>query len=120
MKRAWFWSILQIADWLEEEGYSAEADVLESKLDELKKIMQPVQYRYKQFLERPDALQALDRSLNSTSFFLTSMKNFTEQLNATTTDPKYTLYTTVEIETLEKLVNDTLVRTWLPANILVL
>lgn len=75
--------------------------------------MKPVQQRYKQFTERPDALQALDRSLNSTSFFLTSMKNFTEQLNATTTDPKYVLYTTVEIETLEKLVNDTLVKTCL-------
>lgn len=84
---------------------------MESKLEELKKIMQPVQHRYRQFVERPDALQTLDRSLNSTSLFLTSMKNFSEQLNATTSDPKYTLYTAVEIETLEKLVNDTLVET---------
>ncbi len=54
-------------------------------------------------------LKALDHTLNSTSYFLSSMKNFTEQLNATNDDPAYTLYTSVEIETLEKMINDTIV-----------
>lgn len=101
--------MFQISEWLEEEGYTAEAEVLESKLEELNKMMTPVHRRYKEFVERPDALETLDRTLNSTTFFLNSMKNFTEQLNATTDDPKYTLYTTVEINTLEKMINDTLV-----------
>lgn len=101
---------MKISDWLEDDGYTAEAEVLESKLDELTKIMKPVQHRYKEHTERPDAMKVLDQTLNSTSFFLTSMKNFTEQLNASAgDDPKYTLYTTVEISTFEKLINDTLV-----------
>lgn len=72
--------------------------------------MKPVQNRYKEYIERPDAMKALDLTLNSTSYLLSSMKNFTEQLNATNDDdPKYTLYTAVEISTLEKMINDTLV-----------
>lgn len=71
--------------------------------------MKPVQQRHKENLERPEALKVLDQTLNSTSFFLDGMKNFTKQLNATTDDPQYTLYTTVEIESLEKMINETLV-----------
>ena len=74
------------------------------------KILKPVESRYRDYVERPDAMKALDQKLNSTSFFLSSMKNFTEQLNASTgDDPKYILYTAVEITTLEKMINDTLV-----------
>lgn len=99
----------QIAEWLEEEGYNAEADVLESKLQELMKIITPVHNRYDDYAQRPDVLNTLEKKLNSTTLFLSSMKNFTEQLNATTNDPQYTLYTTVEINTLEKMINDTVV-----------
>lgn len=72
--------------------------------------MKPVQQRHKEHLERPEALKVLDQTLNSTTFFLNSMKNFTQQLNATTDDPAYTLYTTVEIQSLEKMINETTVR----------
>lgn len=99
----------QIAEWLEEEGYIAEADILESKLQELMKIITPVHNRYDDYTQRPDILNTLEKKLNSTTLFLSSMKNFTEQLNATTNDPQYTLYTTVEINTLEKMINDTVV-----------
>lgn len=93
---------------MEEDGYSAEVDILESKLEELKKIVKPVQQRHKEHTERPDTLKLLDKSLNSTSFFLSSMKNFTQQFNVTD-DPAYTLYTAVEIESLEKMINETTV-----------
>ncbi|XP_065201452.1 hypoxia up-regulated protein 1 [Planococcus citri] len=99
----------EISDWLEEEGYTADVDVLESKLSELKKLMKPVKIRHREHTERPEALKALDQTLNSTTFFLNSIKNFTQQFNATSEDPAYTLYTTVEIQSLEKLINDTIV-----------
>lgn len=79
-------------------------------MQELQKILKPIQHRYQEYIDRPEAIKALDHTLNSTSHFLSSMKNFSEQLNSSTDDPKYTLYTSIEIQTLEKMINDTAVR----------
>ena len=55
-----------------------------------------------QMKERPEALEALRQMLNHSSFFLKSIQNLSAL--EMEDDP---IFTKVEVETLEKLVNDT-------------
>jgi hypoxia up-regulated 1 len=57
--------------------------------------------RVKELKERPEALAALNGMLNQSSFFLDSIKN----LSSVEIEDK--VFTDVEIEILEKLINET-------------
>lgn len=87
---------------MEDDGFGAEAEVLDSKLDDLKKVVKPVWERTFEHLERPLRLEALNNALNSSSSFLEKIKN------ATLED---TPFTQVEIDTLDKLVSEITVST---------
>ena len=71
------------------------------KLKSLKKETKQMEKRVKEFRERPEALATLDSMLNQSSFFLDSLKN----ISSMETEDK--VFTDVEIETLEKLINET-------------
>lgn len=66
--------------------------------------MKDLEFRVREAKERPEALAALDSMLNHSTFFLASVKN----LSSLEVEDK--MFTAVEIETLEKLINDTEVR----------
>ena len=55
----------------------------------------------KELKERPEALAALNSMLNHSTFFLASVKNLS------VIDVEDKMFTEVEIETLEKLINET-------------
>jgi len=86
---------------LEDDGFGAEAEVLDSKFDDLKKLVLPVWERTFEHAERPSRLEALTSALNSSNSFLEKIKN-------TTLDD--TPFTQVEIDTLEKLISEITVR----------
>ena len=80
--------------------YSFQAFI--NKLKDLKKEVKDLEFRVEQLKERPEALEALRQMLNHSSFFLKSIQNLSAlELED---DP---IFTKVEVETLEKLVNDT-------------
>lgn len=88
---------LEISNWLEDDGFGAEADVLDTKFDDLKSIIRPVWERTYEHLERPARLEELNKALNSSYIFLNKIKNFTLE---------DTPITQVEIDTLEKLIDE--------------
>ncbi|KAL4123240.1 hypothetical protein QTP88_015449 [Uroleucon formosanum] len=87
----------EISNWLEDDGFGAEAEVLDSKFDDLKKIVLPVWERTFEHAERPSRLDALNSALNSSNSFLEKIKN-------STLDD--TPFTQVEIDTLDKLISE--------------
>lgn len=87
---------------MEDDGFGAEADVLDSKFNDLKKIVMPVWERTFEHLERPTRLEALNSALNSSNSFLEKIKNTTLE---------DTPFTQVEIDTLEKLILEVTVST---------
>ncbi|XP_060836720.1 hypoxia up-regulated protein 1 isoform X2 [Rhopalosiphum padi] len=87
----------EISNWLEDDGFGAEADILDSKFDDLKKIVLPVWERTFEHAERPSRLDALNSALNSSNSFLEKIKNTTLE---------DTPFTQVEIDTLEKLISE--------------
>ncbi|XP_060869458.1 hypoxia up-regulated protein 1 [Metopolophium dirhodum] len=87
----------EISNWLEDDGFGAEAEVLDSKFDDLKKIVLPVWERTFEHAERPSRLEALNSALNNSNSFLEKIKN-------TTLDD--TPFTQVEIDTLDKLISE--------------
>lgn len=91
-----------ISDWLYDEGSEADADTYEKKLDELHELTRELFSRVWEHKERPEALKALHSMLNHSSHFLISAKNLTKGVN-----PEKDVFTDVEINTLEKLINDT-------------
>uniref|UniRef100_A0A1B6CKK6 Hypoxia up-regulated protein 1 n=1 Tax=Clastoptera arizonana TaxID=38151 RepID=A0A1B6CKK6_9HEMI len=96
----------QLSEWLDEEGFSADASMFETKLEELKKLTSPIWKRVKEQHERPEAIAALLATLNGSRVFLNTIKNMTE--NQPTSDPSDPqMFTAIEIETLEKVINET-------------
>lgn len=87
----------EISNWLEDDGFGAEADVLDSKFDDLKKIVMPVWERSYEHLERPTRLEALNSAINNSNSFLEKIKNTTLE---------DTPFTQVEIDTLDKLISE--------------
>jgi len=74
----------------------------EAKLNELKAVTKGVYERVNELHERPTAVAALNSMMNHSEFFLDFMRNFTgEDLP----------YTQVEFDVLDKLINETRVRT---------
>lgn len=88
---------------MEDDGFGAEADVLDSKFDDLKKIVMPVWERYYEHLERPTRLEALNSAINNSNSFLEKIKNTTLE---------DTPFTQVEIDTLDKLISEITVNTF--------
>lgn len=86
-------------EWLEEDGYVAETDIYKQKLRELKRLSRPVFRRIKEALQRPKLFDELLLSLNRSYSMVLYMRNMTEEI-----------FTKVEIQTLEELTMETLVR----------
>jgi hypothetical protein len=90
----------QVSDWLYGEGSGADAATYEAKLSELKTLTGPLYWRVKEHMERPEALAALHSMINGSSVFLANARNMT-------TDSPDGLFTQVELDTLEKVINET-------------
>lgn len=93
---------VKIADWLGYEGLEAEADVLDSKYDDLRKFVMPVWRRASEHLERPLRLEKLNNALNESNIFLEKIKNATKE---------DTPFTKVEIDTFDNLILEITVST---------
>lgn len=87
----------KISNWLEDDGFGSEADVLDTKLDDLKNLIRPVWERTYEHLHRPTKLEELNKALSSSYIFFGKIKNFTLE---------DTPITQIEIDTLEKLINE--------------
>ena len=85
-------------EWLEDDGYEAATEVYQQKYRELKRLSRPVFRRLKEALKRPKLLQELIVSLNGSYGMILYMRNMTESV-----------FTEVEIKTLEDLTMETLV-----------
>ncbi|XP_058809173.1 hypoxia up-regulated protein 1 isoform X2 [Phymastichus coffea] len=88
----------EVSEWLYEEGFGASADTYEEKLYELQKLTADVNERVFEHKERPEALKGMLSMINGSRTFLTNMKN----LNVSSE-----IFTQIEIETLEKVINET-------------
>lgn len=87
------------SDWLYDEGFGQTADVYEEKLNFLKTLTSDLYERVYEHRERPEVLAGLQTMINGSNFFLGSMKTLSTGDNQ--------IFTSVEIETLEKTINDT-------------
>lgn len=94
--------ILQLATWLEDEGWESEVGPVEEKLSELKKLTEPLWRRVREHHERPEALATLAATINGSAHFLAGIKNMTEH-RPDSPDP---MFTQVEIDTLEKTIKE--------------
>lgn len=92
----------EVSEWLYEDGETADADTYEKKLRELEDHVNVIYARHWEHNERPDALKALAKMVDGAKGFLTSAKNLTKDTN-----PEKDVFTTVEIETLEKVITET-------------
>ncbi|XP_066603454.1 hypoxia up-regulated protein 1 [Prorops nasuta] len=88
----------EISDWLYEEGFDVDAETYENKLQELHKLTNDLYERVFEHRERPEVLKGMVSMLNGSNVFLVNMKN----INMTNE-----IFTIVEIETLEKVINET-------------
>ncbi|KAB0798996.1 hypothetical protein PPYR_06876 [Photinus pyralis] len=95
-------SCSEISDWLYEDGSEADAETYESKLGELKQLTKDLYLRVLEHRERPEAINALKSMLNGSVHFLASAKNLTKETN-----PEKDVFTEVEIETLQRVINET-------------
>lgn len=89
------------SDWIYEDGENADAETYEKKLQELQEKANPIYARHWEHNERPEALSALTKMIESARGFLTNAKNLTKETN-----PDKDVYTQVEIDTLEKAINE--------------
>lgn len=88
----------EISDWLYEDGFGAQAEVYEEKLMDLQKLTNDVYERVSEHRDRPEVLKGMVALLNGSRLFLENMRN----LSVTTE-----IITSVEVETLEKAINET-------------
>ncbi|KAM3921296.1 hypoxia up-regulated protein 1 isoform 1-T2 [Leptodactylus fuscus] len=88
----------QASTWLEDEGYTATTKDLKEKLNELKKACKTLFFKVDERRKWPDRLAVLDSLLNHSTIFLKSARMIPDD------DP---IFTAVELNTLEKLINDT-------------
>lgn len=91
----------EVSEWLYEDGFDASTDVYERKLNDLQKLTNDLYERVYEHRERPEALKGMNSMLNGSKTFLDNMRN----LNVSAE-----IFTQIEIETLEKTINDTQVR----------
>lgn len=88
----------EISEWLYEDGFTATAEVYEEKLMELQKLTNDVYERVFEYRERPEVLYGMVSLLKGSRLFLENMRN----LSLTSE-----VITLIEIETLEKVINET-------------
>lgn len=92
----------EVSDWIYDEGVDATAEQYEDKLHELQKLTLGIYEKHFEHHERPEAVKAIHSMLNGSSNFLATAKNLTKDAN-----PDKDVFTKVEIETLEKIINET-------------
>lgn len=88
----------EISEWLYEDGFTATAEIYEEKLTKLQKLTNDVYERVSEHRDRPEVLKGMVTLLNNSKTFLENMRN----LSLTTE-----IITPVEVETLEKVINET-------------
>ncbi|XP_018305361.1 hypoxia up-regulated protein 1 isoform X1 [Mycetomoellerius zeteki] len=88
----------EISEWLYEDGFTATAEVYEEKLMELQKLTNDVYERVSEYRDRPEVLNGMVSLLKGSRLFLENMRN----LSLTSE-----IITSIEIETLEKAINET-------------
>ncbi|XP_069021156.1 hypoxia up-regulated protein 1 [Embiotoca jacksoni] len=86
------------SEWMDEEGYTATTKQLREKLSQLKSLCKDMFFRVEERRKLPDRLAALNSLLNTSSFFLRSAKLIPEDDQ---------IFTEVELDMLEKVINDT-------------
>lgn len=91
-------SCSQVSDWLYEDGFDATADVYEEKLATLKALTNELYERVFEHRERPEVIKGMKSMLNGSRVFLHNMRNLNKSSE---------IFTEVEIETLEKVINET-------------
>ncbi len=79
--------LTEVGDWIDEEvTQETEVSILEAKLKELTDLTSPLAARVKEHTDRPEALDALFKMINSSDYFLAKAKNrlisFSSQLLA--------------------------------------
>ena len=87
-----------IQEWLYDDGFDATADVYEKKLASINELTADLYDRVSEHRERPDVLKGMSSMISGSTLFLNNMKNFSD------TDE---IFTKVEIETLERIINET-------------
>lgn len=92
----------EISDWLYDDGYNAETKEYEDKMKMLHDKTNPIFYKHWEHRERPDAVSAVRKMLNSSKEFLKAAKNMTKESN-----PEKDIFTEIEIETLQTKITDT-------------
>lgn len=100
----------EISEWLYEDGYDAETEMYEEKLNSLKEKTNPIFYKHWEHRERPDAVNAVRNLINSSKEFLKMAQNFTKEANS-----ERDVFTEVEINVLEKKIEET--ESWLDKSI---
>lgn len=91
----------ETSEWLYEDGFAATAEVYEEKLMELQKLTNDVYERVFEYRNRPEVLNGMVSLLQGSRLFLENMRN----LSLTSE-----VITPIEIETLEKVINEIQVR----------
>ncbi|XP_073831152.1 hypoxia up-regulated Grp170 co-chaperone protein [Musca autumnalis] len=91
------------SDWLYEDIENPTPEMYENKLKALKKLTDVFMGRHWEHEERPEALKALSKMIEGAEGFLNSAKNLTKETN-----PEKDVFTQVEIETLSKVIGDTI------------
>ena len=93
----------QVSDWIDEEAtVDTEVTILEGKLKELTDLTATLFARIREHTDRPEALDALNRMINSSEYFLAKARNSSSVADG--------YFTEVELETLEKKVAD--IKAW--------
>lgn len=94
-------SCAEVSDWLYEDGENADAETYEKRLTELQAKANEIYARHWEHNERPDALKAFGKQLDSAKGFLKVARTMTKETN-----PDKDVFTTVEVQTLEKAINE--------------
>uniref|UniRef100_A0A8C2YBR5 Hypoxia up-regulated protein 1 n=1 Tax=Coturnix japonica TaxID=93934 RepID=A0A8C2YBR5_COTJA len=90
----------EASNWMEEEGYAAATKELKDKLAELKKLCRNLFFRVEERRKWPERLAALESLLNHSNIFLKGARMIPESDQ---------IFTEVELGTLEKAINETMV-----------
>lgn len=96
----------ETSEWLYDDGYDAPTEKFEERLALIKEKTNSIFYKHWEHRERPDAIAALQKLLNSSQEFLKMAKNFTKEANA-----DKDVFTEVEITVLDAKIEET--KTWL-------
>ena len=91
-------ALKEAADWLEEDGYTAETATYKQRLRELKRTVRPIFRRLMEAERRPKLISELKDSLNLSHDFIVKIRNLTDELQ---------IFTEVEMGKLENITEDT-------------